>query len=63
MRQSQPGSEYVDSTQLEWLMQSFVEQARTGEVVWLTKDGERAGAVVPVEVAEAGLHALGRTNH
>lgn len=62
MRQSEPGAEYADSTQMEWLMQSFIEQAQTGEVVWLTKDGERAGAVVPVEVAEAGLRALGRTD-
>lgn len=62
MRQSKPGSEYADSTQMEWLMQALVEQARAGEIVWLTKDGERAGAVVPVEVAEAGLRALGWTN-
>lgn len=60
MRQSEPGAEYADSTQTEWMMQTFVEQARSGEVVWLTQDGERAGAVVPVEVAEAGLRALGR---
>lgn len=60
MRPPEPDAEYADSTQAEWMMQAFVEQTRSGEVVWLTQDGERAGAVVPVEVAEAGLRALRR---
>jgi hypothetical protein len=33
---------------MEWLMQIFVEQVRWGEVVWLTQDGQRAGAATPM---------------
>jgi hypothetical protein len=62
MRQSRQGTVYADSTQAEWMMQALLEQVRSGEVVWLTQDGERAGAVVSVEVAEAGLRALGRSD-
>lgn len=30
------------------------------EVVWIAKNNKRVAALVPIEVAEAGLKALGR---
>lgn len=32
------------------------------ETIWLTKNGKRVAALVPIEVAEAGLKALGRSD-
>ncbi|MHA6785836.1 hypothetical protein ACVGOW_33290 [Pseudonocardia saturnea] len=60
MRSPQPGREYADGSLLEAAMAGFVEGAESGQVSWLTKDGVRVGAIVPLDVAEAGLRALGR---
>lgn len=32
------------------------------ETIWITKNNRRVAALVPIEVAEAGLKALGRDN-
>lgn len=60
MADQRDGRTYADASILELAMAELIENARRGEVVWLTKDGERVGAVAPLDVVEAGLRALGR---
>ena len=42
------------------ILPGLIDGAKRGRVVYLTEDGEAAAAVVPLDVAEAGLAALGR---
>ncbi|NMH98035.1 hypothetical protein [Pseudonocardia acidicola] len=60
MGQSRERRAYADASVLDLAMAEFVESAARGDVVWLTRDGERVGAVAPLDVVEAGLRALGR---
>ncbi len=52
--------QHVDNTILDVVLAQFRESAKAGEVVWLSENGEPVAAVVPLDVARAGLSALGR---
>lgn len=55
-----PDEFHVDKTILNAVMAQFIESAKAGEVVYLSEHSEPVAAVVPLDVAEAGLRALGR---
>jgi antitoxin (DNA-binding transcriptional repressor) of toxin-antitoxin stability system len=52
--------QHVDNTILGAVMAEFLASAKSGEVVYLSEHGVAVAAVVPLDVAEAGLRALGR---
>ena len=58
MREPQTDREYAtpESTTIPLL----IEAVKAGQIVSLSEDGINVGAVVPVDVARAGLAALGR---
>jgi len=58
MREPQADREYAtpESTGIP----SLIEAAKAGNVVPLSEDGVPVAAVVPLDVARAGLAALGR---
>ena len=49
-----------DDLPVSLLLPELLEGAKQGRVVYLTEQDEPVAAVVPIEVAEAGLAALGR---
>jgi antitoxin (DNA-binding transcriptional repressor) of toxin-antitoxin stability system len=49
-----------DDLPISALLPELIENARQGRVTYLSEHGEPVAAVVPLEVAEAGLVALRR---
>lgn len=63
MREPRPDRVYAtaDDLPLSAFLPELIEGAKEGRVVVLAEHGEPVAAVVPLDVAEAGLAALGRS--
>lgn len=63
MREPRPDRVYATPEDLpvSYVLPDLIEGAKSGRVVYLTEHGEPVAAVVPLDVAEAGLAALGRS--
>ncbi|GIM94412.1 hypothetical protein [Paractinoplanes toevensis] len=64
MREPRAGMVYAtpDSLPASYVMTELIAGAKAGRVVYLAEQGDLVAAVVPLEVAEAGLAALGRVD-
>ena len=62
MREPRTGRAYAtpDDLSVSLLLPELLDGANQGRIVYLTDQGEPVAAVVPIDVAEAGLAALGR---
>jgi hypothetical protein len=62
MRESRADRAYAtpDDVPFSYLRPELVDGAKQGRVVYLSEHDELVAAVVPLDVAEAGLRALGR---
>lgn len=62
MREPSPDRAYAtpDDLPVSLVLPDMIKSAKAGNVVYLTERGEPVAAVVPIEVARAGLAALGR---
>jgi antitoxin (DNA-binding transcriptional repressor) of toxin-antitoxin stability system len=56
----EPQSDRTYATPASTAIPALIEAAKAGQIVPLSEDGEPVAAVVPIEVARAGLAALGR---
>ncbi|MDR6324091.1 type II toxin-antitoxin system prevent-host-death family antitoxin [Actinoplanes couchii] len=63
MREPRAGASFAspDDFPLSLVLPELLENVERGQVVYLSKDGVPVAAVVPLEVAEAGLAALRRS--
>jgi hypothetical protein len=63
MREPRAGRAYAtpDDLPVSSVLPDLLRAAKGGQVVYLSEDGEPVAAVVPLDVAEAGLAALGRS--
>lgn len=64
MREPRAGRVYAtpDDIPVSQVMNELIKGAKAGKVVYLSEHGDPVAAVVPLDVAEAGLAALGRTD-
>jgi hypothetical protein len=62
MREPRANRAYAtpDDVPVSYLLPELIEGAKQGRVVYLSEHDEPVAAVVPLDVAEAGLAALGR---